>query len=143
MAKVERRFVYLLSVAHRRVQNWMRNEKGETTAAQAGVLFLLGRKDGALVGDVARSLGLGVPGASGLVERMVDARLVERRPDERDGRSSRLYLTKSGSALRVNAMSAAADVNARLVDGFTESELEIVARWLAHVGKQFAKENEK
>jgi DNA-binding MarR family transcriptional regulator len=74
---------------------------------------------------------------------MVDGGLIERRPDERDGRSWRLFLTKSGEAMRVVAQAATADINARLVAGFTESELDIVARWLSHVGNQFSKENRK
>jgi DNA-binding MarR family transcriptional regulator len=139
MARADRRFVYLLSVASRRVQG---ATQGEITAPQAGVLFLLGKKEGALVGEVARTLGLGLPGASGLVDRMVEAGLVERRADERDGRSWRLHLTKRGAAMRVVAVAAAADINARLVAGFTESELDIVARWLTHVSTTFAKENE-
>jgi DNA-binding MarR family transcriptional regulator len=135
------RFVYLLSIAHRRVQSWMQAEHPDATAAQAGVLFVLGKKPGAGVGDVARGLSMGLPGASGLVDRMVESRLIERRPDERDGRSWRLFLTKSGEAMRVVAQAATAEINARLVAGFSESELEIVARWLNHVGNQFSKEN--
>jgi DNA-binding MarR family transcriptional regulator len=96
-----------------------------------------------LVGDVARALGMGLPGASGLVDRMVDAGLIERRADDRDGRSWRLFLTKRGSAMRVVAQTAAADINAQLVGGFTETELDIVARWLTHVGNTFAKENDQ
>ena len=84
---------------------------------------------------------MGLPGASGLVDRMVENSLIERRPDDRDGRSWRLFLTKSGEVMRVVAQAATAEINARLVAGFSESELEIVARWLNHVGNQFSKEN--
>jgi DNA-binding MarR family transcriptional regulator len=143
VAKRNHRFIYLLNVAQRRVQNWARVEKGATTAAQAGALFVLGRDGGGLVGDVARALGLGLPGASGLVDRMVEAGLVVRRPDERDGRSHRLHLTQRGRAERVAAMAAAAEMNHRLSDGFTEAELEVVARWLTDVGRKFAKEEDK
>ncbi len=142
MPSCDRRFIYLLSVAHRRVSQWARAEKGELTASQAGALFVIGREDGALVGDVARALDVGLPGASGLVDRMEAAGLLERRPDPRDGRSSRLFLTARGRAARVRAVAAAAEINARLVKGFTEGELDTVARWLTEVGKRFAKEED-
>ena len=134
--------MYLLGVAHRRVQSSIRAHHGDATAAQAGVLFLLGKQDGSLVSDVARSLGMGLPGASGLVDRMVETGLVERRPDARDGRSSRLFLTKSGGAMRVVAQAAATELNTRLTTGFSERELDIVARWLSHVGTQCSKEDQ-
>lgn len=140
MAKAERRFVYLLSLAERRVRNRMRSLSGDTTAAQAGVLFLLGQKEGALVGDVAKALGLGLPGASGLVDRTVAAGFVERRPDEHDGRSFRLFLTPLGRTVRLTAITTAAEMNARLTEGFTEKELDVVSRWLTHVNDVFEKE---
>jgi len=140
MAKAERRFVYLLSLAERRVRNRMRSLSGDTTAAQAGVLFLLGQKEGALVGDIAKGLGLGLPGASGLVDRTVAAGLVERRPDEHDGRSYRLFLTPLGRTARLTAIDTAAEMNAQLTEGFTEKELDIVSRWLMHVNDVFDKE---
>ena len=138
----ERRFVYLLSVAQRRVQNWTRaGEHREVTSAQAGVLFLLGQEEGVLMGDVARTLGLGPSGATGLIDRMEQAGLVERRPDETDGRAARLFLTSQGRALRTVAKERAASVNARLTEGFSEGELDTVARWLAAVRDRFEKES--
>ena len=140
MAKAERRFLYLLSLAERRIRGSMRSETGDITAAQAGVLFVLGHNDGALVGDVAKELGLGLPGASGLVDRTVAAGLVERRPDENDRRSFRLFLTPHGRATRTNAIATTAELNQKLTEGFTERELAIVSRWLTHVSKAFEKE---
>ena len=140
-AEPERRFIYLLSVANRRVQNWPRHgDKGEVSSAQAGVLFLLGEAEGVLMGDVARALGLGPSGATGLIDRMEQARLVERRADERDGRAARLFLTDQGRALRTEAKLRAAAINAELTDGFSDSELDIVARWLTTVRDRFNKD---
>src|SRR5258706_8598781 len=121
MAQDNRRFIYLLNIAQRRVENWARSEKREPTATQAAALFVLGRKGGGLVSDIARELGLGLPGASGLVDRMVAAGLVVRHADERDGRSQRLLLSERGRAERVAAVATAPDVNARLMDGFTKA----------------------
>ncbi|HWW24889.1 MAG TPA: hypothetical protein VNZ85_03225, partial [Caulobacter sp.] len=64
----DRRLVFLLNVAHRRVQRYVEAKmaaKGGLTAAQSGALFVLGQKDGALIGEAAEALDL-APGLSWL-----------------------------------------------------------------------------
>ena len=138
----DRRFIYLLTLAQRRVQQWGR-EPGETvTAAQAGVLFTLSADKGAPMGEIARALGIGGPGLSGRVDRMEAAGLVRRGPDARDARATRVALTDAGRIAREAAKARAGAVDARLVEGFTEAELDVVARWLTHVGERLNKESE-
>jgi DNA-binding MarR family transcriptional regulator len=138
-----RRFIYLLNVAQRRVQQWSLDERRGVTSSQSGVLFLLGAKDGALIGDVAKAIGVGPSGISGLVDRMEATGLVRRTHDPQDGRAVRLQLTDLGWAARDAAKARAAAINARLVEGFTDTELDIVARWLTHVCERFSKGNDE
>ena len=142
MTTSDRRFIYLLNVAQRRVQHWTREQFGDITAAQAGALFLLDQADGVLIGDVGRMLGIGAPATTGLLDRMEAAGLVERRPDANDGRATRLLLTSKGRTARVAAKARATAINIRLVDGFSDTELDTVARWLRTVDQRFAKEND-
>lgn len=134
-----RRLIFLLSLAHRRVQQRPLEPAQGLTSAQAGALFLLGDPQGALIGDVARALGVGPSGMSGLVDRMEGAGLVRRAPDGTDGRAVRLVLTDAGRAAREVAKDRAAATNALLVEGFTEEELDVVARWLGAVADRFKK----
>jgi len=136
----DRRFVYLLNVAQRRLQQWSERQHGRVTAAQAGVLFSLRPGGGALIGDVARSIGVGASGLSGLVDRMEALDLVKRVHDPKDRRSIRLVLTAQGLAARDVAKARAVAINARLVEGFSDQELDTVARWLSHVDQKFRKE---
>lgn len=138
----DRRFVYLLSVAHRRLQRWSEAQAGSVTAAQAGVLFSLKPGAGSLIGDVAKLLGVGAAGISGLVDRMEAAGLVRRAPDPTDGRAVRLVMTETGQAARDVAKARAAATNARLIEGFSEQELAVVARWLKHVDERFRKDDD-
>lgn len=136
--------IYLLSVAQRRVQRFvaMKAPRG-VTATQAGLLFVLGRRDGVLLGEAGAALDLGMPGISGLVERAVEAGLIEKRADPEDGRAWRLWLTASGRRALARARAGAAELNARLMEGFSEAEIDIVARWLSSVQRKFPKgENE-
>jgi DNA-binding MarR family transcriptional regulator len=127
-------------LAQRRVQQASASERNGVSSAQAGALFLLGAREGMLIGDVARALGVGAAAISGLVDRMEAAGLVQRTPAPEDGRAVRLVLTDRGREARERAKARAATVNQRLTQGFSDDELDVVARWLAAAAERFAKE---
>ena len=107
------------------------------TAAQSGLLFVLGQRDGVLMGEAGAALDLGPPGISGLVDRMTAATLIERRADPDDGRAWRLWLTPTGRAAMAQSKAGLVEVNARLTEGFTEAEIDVVARWLTTMQTRF------
>src|SRR5215217_1676386 len=135
----EHRLVFLLNVAQRRLKRWVaaRADKSGVTAAQSGLLFILGQRDGVLMGEAGAALDLGPPGISGLVDRMTALGLIKRRADPDDGRAWRLWLTQAGRAALAQSKAGLAEVNARLAHGFTEAEIDIVARWLASLQGKF------
>lgn len=135
------RLIYLLSVAQRRLLRWMAVQAGnEVTPAQAGLLFILGKQDGVLMGEAGAALDLGPAGISGLVDRSTAAKLVERRADREDGRAWRVWLTPKGRAALAQAKAGTAAVNAALTDGFTSAEIDIVARWLTSIQDKFPRD---
>jgi len=140
-ARREPRLVFLLTVAQRRMQRWMaaRTQATGVTAAQSGLLFVLGQRDGVLMGEAGAALDLGPPGISGLVDRMTAASLIRRRADPEDGRAWRLWLTPAGRAALAQSKAGLAEINARLTDGFTEAEVDVVARWLTGLQSKFPK----
>jgi DNA-binding MarR family transcriptional regulator len=140
----EPRLVFLLNVAQRRLQRWMasRTQHNGVTAVQSGLLFVLGQRDGVLMGEAGAALDLGPPGISGLVDRMTAANLIRRRADPDDGRVWRLWLTPAGRAALAQSKAGLAEINARLTDGFTEAEIDVVARWLASMQTRFPREDE-
>lgn len=135
---MQHRLVYLLNVGQRRLQRWQtRAAGGGVTAAQSGLLFFLGTNNGALMSEAAAALDLGAPGISGLADRTEKAGLIERRADETDGRASRLWLTDAGRAARQRSKSRMKDLNTKLTEGFTEAEIDVVARWLTSLQDKF------
>lgn len=136
---MKHRLVYLLYVGQRRLQRWsqVRAAGGGVTAAQAGLLFFLAECNGALMSEAAAALDLGAPGMSGLADRTERAGLIERRADENDGRVSRLWLTEAGRSARQRAKLRMKDLNAKLTEGFTEAEIDVVARWLTSLQTRF------
>ncbi|MBR1089702.1 winged helix-turn-helix transcriptional regulator [Bradyrhizobium manausense] len=136
------RLIYLLSVAQRRLQRWMAAQpQNDVTPAQAGLLFILGKQDGVLMGEAGAALDLGPAGISGLVDRSAAAKLVERRADREDGRAWRVWLTPKGRAVLAQAKSATAEINATLTAGFTSAEIDIVARWLTSIQDKFPRDS--
>lgn len=137
--KSEPRLVFLLNVAQRRLQRWMaaQTDASGVTAAQSGLLFVLGQRDGLLMGEAGAALDLGPPGISGLVARMETANLIRRRADPDDGRAWRLWLTPAGREAMARAKAGLSEVNARLTDGFSAAEIEVVARWLTSLQTSF------
>ncbi|WP_198024712.1 MarR family winged helix-turn-helix transcriptional regulator [Bradyrhizobium sp. Cp5.3] len=117
--------------------------EGEVTPAQAGLLFILGRQDGILMGEAGAALDLGPAGISGLVDRSAAAKLVERRADREDGRAWRVWLTPKGRSALAQAKAAAAEVNAALTQGFTSAEIDVVARWLTSIQDKFPRSPEE
>ncbi|GGI32705.1 transcriptional regulator [Bradyrhizobium guangdongense] len=135
------RLIYLLNVAQRRLQRWMAAQpSSEVTPAQAGLLFILGKQDGVLMGEAGAALDMGPAGISGLVDRSAAAKLVERRADRDDGRAWRVWLTPKGRNVLSQAKSDAAAVNAALTEGFTSAEVDIVARWLTSIQEKFPRD---
>jgi len=133
--------VFLLNVAQRRLQRHVAERSGDggVTAAQSGLLFVLGQKDGVPMSEAAAALDLNPPGISGLVERMTAARLIQRRADPDDGRAWRLWLTPAGRAALAQSKAELARINARLTEGFSDADIEVVARWLASLQSKFPK----
>src|SRR6478609_10094880 len=121
------------------MQRWMatRTQATGVTAAQSGLLFVLGRQDGVLMREAGAALDLGPPGISGLVDRMTAANLIRRRADPDDGRAWRLWLTPAGRAAMAQSKAGLVEVNARLTEGFTDAEIDIVARWLTTMQTRF------
>jgi DNA-binding MarR family transcriptional regulator len=138
-ARREHRLVFLLSVAQRRLQRWIaaQAQQSGVTAAQSGLLFVLGQRDGVLMGEAGAALDLGPPGISGLVDRMTAANLIRRRADPDDGRAWRLWLTPTGRTALAQSKAGLTEVNARLTEGFSEAEIDVVARWLTAMQTRF------
>ena len=65
--------------------------------------------------------------------------LVERHADEKDARASRIFLTAKGRKTLVRAKDVARATNARLAEGFSPQEIDIVARWLTGIQSKFPK----
>jgi len=84
----------------------------DLTEPQWRVLRVLWEHDGAAVVDLARATLVTAPSLVGVLDRLQEAKLIERRPGQRDRRRVRVFLRPRGRALekRVQPMVEAAYV---------------------------------
>lgn len=137
MTQPNRRMNWLLSRAYRRMVARLDAGLADLglTGTQSGALFSFDTDDGLLIGELGEKLGLGQSAASGLVRRLVAAGFVERGEEASDGRAARLKLTRLGIARRREAARRAQAANAALIKGFSDAEIDLIARWLTHVSE--------
>ncbi len=128
-----RLFLLLERAAHAVRQRLERRSQGELgiSMVQLGALFHLVSRDGCLHKDLADALGIQPAAVSGLVDRMAAAGLVQRRACSDDARAQRLHATATGKRIAGKARPVVAAAQAVLVEGFTDAEIAIVARFLS------------
>jgi len=135
------RLIFLLNSAQRRLQAWIGALQAQAalagatppTPAQGGALFALARQDGATMGQLATELDLAPSAVSGLIQRLEALGWVHRQACAQDARTQRVWLQEAGQAQLPPLRAAIARINEQLTSGFTDAELQTVARWLTHV----------
>jgi DNA-binding MarR family transcriptional regulator len=100
------------------------------TRSQWWVLAFLSRRDGMTQTALAEDLDLTKVAVGGLLDRMEAGGLIERRPDPKDGRARRVYLTKDG-ARQVNTIRENVEqVELGILSEISEPDLDQTARTL-------------
>ncbi|SIO57829.1 DNA-binding transcriptional regulator, MarR family [Bradyrhizobium erythrophlei] len=98
---LKRRLIAQLVESSRLLRNYIdhRAKQRGTTRAQWIVLFRLRQQEGLTQVDLADVLELQPISLVRLLDRLVEHGLLERRPDPRDRRANRLFLTQRGRQL--------------------------------------------
>jgi DNA-binding MarR family transcriptional regulator len=100
------------------------------TPPQWGALSLLVVHDGMTIGAMSQKRGVDAPAATGIITRMEQNGLVERRHDREDRRVVKVYLTDEGRDISNTLVSAVEHFEQSMKRGFSESEME---RFLAQL----------
>jgi MarR family transcriptional regulator, transcriptional regulator for hemolysin len=127
---LKRQLVAQLVESSRLLRNYIdhRAKTRGTTRAQWIVLFRLRQQEGLSQVDLADVLELQPISLVRLLDRLVEHGLLERRPDPRDRRANRLFLTRAGRTLVDDLDSLrdaiAVDVLREIPDAAIETSLE-------------------
>jgi DNA-binding MarR family transcriptional regulator len=92
------------------------------TPPQWGVLSLLHNQDGQTIGALSQQRAIDAPTMTGIVKRLEQSGLVERRHDFVDRRLVKVYLTDEGRDIMQYLPDAAIEFSRIMVQGFSESE---------------------
>ncbi|GAB1716539.1 MAG: transcriptional regulator, MarR family [Nitrobacter sp.] len=123
---LKRQFVAQLIESSRLLRNYIdvRAKGRGTTRAQWIVLFQLRQKEGLSQVDLAEVLELQPISLVRLLDRLVDQGLLERRPDPRDRRANRLFLTEAGRLFVDELDSLRDSIAADVLQGMPASTIE-------------------
>lgn len=97
---------------------------------QLPMIRLLGNHEGLSQKEIAKYLKTKPPTVTVSLRRMESVGLIERRPDAKDGRVSRIYLSVRGRDIYEKMKIIVAYNEKYLLQGFTESEMCLLQRFL-------------
>jgi DNA-binding MarR family transcriptional regulator len=92
------------------------------TPPQWGVLSLLLEQDGQTIGTLSQKRAIDAPTMTGIVKRLEQSGLIERRHDREDRRLVKVYLTDEGRDIMRFLPDAAIEFSKTMSQGFSEDE---------------------
>ena len=101
------------------------DEQGKSyvvTPPQWGVIALLHECDGMTVGTISQKRGIDPPTVTGILKRLEQNGLVERRNDREDRRVVKVYLTSEGENITRVLNPAVETFNLHMLQGLSEAE---------------------
>jgi len=134
------RLIHLMSLAQHRLRKSADSAFKEAlgiSMTQLGVLFVLEKNSGTMLKDLSEELGVNASAITALIDRMEEAGLVQRKPSSEDERAQLLFATAEGLRRAAAARPILARLNARLLQGFDEREIEAIGRFLGSILERF------
>ncbi|MGW6196360.1 MarR family winged helix-turn-helix transcriptional regulator [Kribbella sp. NPDC055110] len=102
---------------------------------QDHLLAALWAEDGRTPGEIAAAVNVTTPAVTKLATRLAEAGLLERRPDPRDNRLVRLWLTPAGRALQGPIESERQQLEDRVTATLTTTERTQLMKALAKINQ--------
>lgn len=93
------------------------------TRSQAWTLAYLSRADLMAQSDIADEMGLGKVALGGLIDRLEEAGMAERIPDQQDRRIKRIHITKKGRGVVTRMRELTLDINQDILEGISPEDV--------------------
>jgi len=136
MKQIEDCIVFLLGKAQQNAYQVAKKKLKSfgITPVQYAVLHLLWQKDGQLSSELGVRIQLDSATMTGLLERMVQRNLVQRRPSDSDRRKSHIFLTEKGRELQLVPVDLMVEANEELLNEFSDEEVQLLKYMLMKIG---------
>ncbi len=118
---------HLRLVVGRLARRLRQQSRGGLTPSQRSILATLDRLGSTTLGNLADSESISPPSVTGIVGRLTERRLVERRPHPDDGRCALVELTPEGKALLESGRRERTAFLAQRLAGLTNDERRVLA----------------
>ena len=126
--KKDDRLLFLLSRAQHAVSEYMKKkfieEKISISPAQMGILFLLQKGNLRPMSELGKLLEIDNSTITGLVDRLEKSGFVKRSADPNDRRKWLISITETGDGEINQAKKIVKEVNRKVKEGFSESEID-------------------
>jgi DNA-binding MarR family transcriptional regulator len=139
----ERRLIFLMHRANRALiagANAQTIAELGVSSAQLATLYHIAKHPGCSMTEIADLLDLNKSAASGMIQRLERLEFLRRDPSPTDRRSSHLFVTKKGEAVRLQSLPTVRRLTAELTAGFSPAEIEAVFRFLNVIIERYAEE---
>ena len=100
---------------------------------QIPVLGLVAKKDGLSQRELAKILHIKPPTVNVSIQRLEKAGFLYRKPDEKDQRVTRIYMTEKGKEIKAKALERIHKNEAVMMEGFSEAEQCLLRRFLEQI----------
>jgi DNA-binding MarR family transcriptional regulator len=107
------------------------------TTAQLGALYYVAKNDGCSLSDVANVLDMNKSAVTALAKRLERSGVLRREPNPDDARGTRLFVTERGKTVRAQSLAVIRRLTAEATQGFSESEMDVVFRFLTAIVERF------
>jgi MarR family transcriptional regulator, organic hydroperoxide resistance regulator len=107
------------------------------TATQSFVILDLLDHDGSSVKDIAFRIQLDSPAVTGVIDRLLKEKLVQRIEDPSDRRSLQIFLTPNGRNLAEELIPMSERFNRNIQEGFDPDEVDLFQKYLYRLEQKF------
>jgi len=121
-------FARVAHLHHHRAVEYL--EEAGLSFGQPPILFALWRQDGLTHNELSQHLGRTPATVTSTLKRMVRDGWVERRQDQEDRRSFKVFLTPKGIGIRAEVERKLLELDARSFEGFSREERDSMRRLL-------------
>jgi DNA-binding MarR family transcriptional regulator len=103
------------------------------TPPQWGALLLLYTQDSLTIGTLSQKRGIDTPTVTGIIKRLEQAGLVERRHDHEDRRVVRTYLTDEGRDITQSLLPIVQSFNDDMLNNFSNDDRQMILSMLQRI----------
>lgn len=100
------------------------------TSSQVRILASLWMQDGQTQKDLVQKIGIRPASLTKIIDGMVAKGWLTRKPDAKDGRFNRIYLTRQGKEVRMAVNNKVEEVEEILLKDFSKDETAILNKFL-------------